>query len=135
MRQMSLLFLIIIGGCQTIQQGLFGEIDLPVQEVVEEKKTEEIKVSSLQGTPAGIPIFKLEEKGKQGDFRQALYYALEQSYSRTKQDHYRIVSLGNATQVSAVKNAMIEAGVQSDRIIIQSQDLEKIPAEIHVYER
>ncbi|MHA1549973.1 MAG: hypothetical protein ACTSXV_00790 [Alphaproteobacteria bacterium] len=146
MKKLFLICLLFLGACSSIDQVLFGVT--PTNNYSPEVSNEEssapiISESSLKKDYYGFPIFELILDDSQSDYKDALFYAIQQSQSRTQTEKYRLVGwIKNSrssikSKMKTIKKDLIEMGISEKKILIkyESAPTSQKQNRIRLYER
>ena len=146
MKKIFLICLLFLGACGTVDSILFGTSptnNYSPEVSNNESSTPTISKSSLKKDYYGFPIFELILDGSKSDYKDALFYAVQQSQSRTQTERYRLVGwIKNSrfsvkSKTKSIKKDLIQMGVSEKKILIK---YESAPASykqnrIRLYER
>ncbi len=145
--KLILISFLFLSACQTMDFVFFGETEnsLYIDEKTEslsENYEKKILESKLKKDYYGFPILEFLQNNSKTKIENSLYYAVKNSFARTKKHHYRIVgwekSSGKTKNLTKeIKEELIKFGVSKRDIYIHYHIVSKSQkfSKVRLYER
>ncbi len=145
--KLILISFLFLSACQTMDFVFFGETEKSLYidkktESLSETHEKKILESNLKKDYYGFPILEIIQNKSKTEIENSVYYAVKNSFARTKKHHYRIVgwekSRGKTKSLAKeIKNNLIELGVPEKNIYTHYHIVSKSQkfSKVRLYER